>query len=407
MQVFKAALKTFFRHPIYMLIYVVWLSCMGIFMGMSVNDAPSDEYLERPSVAVVDRDGQELSKGLSSFVLANSKAVEVEDTERALQDAVMQARAHYIVIIPEGFSQRLVENAGDVDAMPQVQTVVSTSTASVTMMDALVDEYLNVARTYAVALPDVGQKTIVERTNKAMENSVDVSVVQVAEAPAVADSFMLYLQFASYTTLLSIAVCSAVVMSRFGRREIRRRVDSSPVSALSTSLQIAAACFVIMLMCWAFVSALGLAVFGGKLVGVDPVVIASALGSLFCYSLFALAFGFLIGQITQNEVVMNAATNILGLVVSFLGGVWISLDLVGEPITTIAKFTPVYYYNEALKAAFESAGGFSEAVVSNCGIVFLFALVVFAVGLAISRLKVGRISVWNGFSTKASSQSAA
>lgn len=408
MQVFKAALKTFFRHPIYLAIYIVWLSCMGIFMGMSVNDVPSEEYIERPNVAVINRDGGELSEGLAAFVAENSVPVQVEDTERALQDAVMQERAHYIVIIPEGFSADFAKAAASGTAMPEVQTVVSTQSASVTMMDNLVDEYLNVAKTYELALPDAGQAQVVERTDAAMAHSVDVSVVQVAEAAPVSNGFLLYLQFASYTILLSIAVCSAVVMSRFGREETRRRIGSSPIPQASVNLQIAAACFVIMLVCWAFVSALGLAVFGSKLTGVGADVIASGVVSLFCYSLFGLAFGFLVGQITNSELVMNAVSNILGLIVSFLGGVWVSLDLVGEPVATIAKFTPTYYYNEALHAAFDSmGGGFTADVLANLGIVCLFALAVFAVGMAISRLKVGRMVAWNVSSTKASLQSAA
>ncbi len=408
MQVFKAALKAFFRHPIYLLIYIVWLSCMGLFMGMSVSDVPSEEYIERPNVAVIDRDGGELSQGLASFVLDNSVPVEIEDTERALQDAVMQERAHYIVIIPEGFSDEFAKAAADGKAMPEIQTVVSTQSASVTMMDNLVDEYLNVARTYTLALPDDGQQQVVVRTDAAMKHSVDVSVVQIAEAPPVSHGYLLYLQFASYTILLSIAVCSAVVMSRFGSDEIRRRTGSSPIPQLSANLQIAAACFVIMLVCWAFVSVLGLAAFGSKLAGVDVACIASALVTLFCYSLFGLAFGFFIGQLTSNELVMNAATNIVGLIISFLGGVWVSLDLVGEPVATVAKFTPTYYYNEALHSAFDaSGGGFTPEVLANMGIICLFALAVFAIGLAISRVKVGRMGVWKGSSTKASLRPAA
>lgn len=407
MQVFKTALKTFFRHPIYLLIYVVWLSFMGVFMGMSVNDVPSEEYIERPNVAVIDRDGGELSQGLTSFILDNSVPVEVDDTERALQDAVMQERAHYIVIIPEGFSADFAKHADKGTAMPEVQTVVSTQSAAVTMMDNLVDEYLNVARTYTIALPDGAQDQVVSRTDAAMEHSVDVSVVQVSEAAPVSNGYLLYLQFASYTILLSIAVCSAVVMSRFNREEIRRRISSSPIPQLSTNLQIAAACFVTMLVCWAFVAGLGLAVFGDKLVGVDASVIAAALVSLFCYSLFGLAFGFLIGQLTSSELVMNAVSNIVGLVISFLGGVWVSLDLVGEPIATIAKFTPTYYYNEALHAIFDAAGGgFTTEVFANLGIVALFALAAFAIGLAISRLRIGRMGAWNVSSTKASLQPA-
>ena len=41
------------------------------------------------------------------------------------------------------------------------------------------------------------------------------------------------------------------------------------------------------------------------------------------------------------------------------------------------------------------------------GVICLFALAFFAVGLAISRLKVGRMGVWKGSSTKPSLQPAA
>ena len=124
--------------------------------------------------------------------------------------------------------------------------------------------------------------------------------------------------------------------------------------------------------------------------------------------MFGLAFGFLVGQVTSNELVMNAASNITGLIISFLGGVWVSLDLVGEPVATVAKFTPTYYYNEALHSAFDaSGGGFTPEVLANMGIICLFALAVFAIGLAISRVKVGRMGVWKGSSTKASLRPAA
>ncbi len=408
MQVFKAALKAFFRHPIYLLIYVVFLSCMGVFMGMSVNDAPSGEYLTRPRVAVVDRDGEELSQGLRAFVLGQGEAVEVEDTERALQDAVMQELASYIVIIPEGFSADFAHAAATGAKMPEVQVIVSTQSAEVTMMDSLVDEYLGVARTYTLALAAASQAQVAERTSAAMAHTASVSVVQATETAPLSNAFLVYLQFEGYTILLSIAACSAVVISRFGREEMRRRVAASPVPQLRVNLQIAAACLLIMLVCWAFVCGLGIVAFGGRILGVATSHIAAALAALLCYSLFSLAFGFLVGQMTSNELVMNAVPNIVGLVISFLGGVWVSLDLVGEPIVTIAKFTPVYYYNEAIRGALDPAcGGLTPGVLANMGVVCLFALVVFCVGLAISGIRVGRMGVWNGSSTKRLSHPAA
>lgn len=392
MRVFKSALKLFFRHPIYLLIYVVWLSFMGVFMGLAANDASTDDYVERPTVAVIDRDGSELSSGLEAFVREHSEWVELEDSMRALQDATMQQRVSYIAIIPEGFAdafERAAVSAGDpgtASDAPEIETVISSQSYAGTMMDNLVNEYLSLARTYVVADPDMSQGELVQRTGKAMTASSDASVVQVSEAPPVSARYLLYMQFASYTILLSIAVCTSIVMSRFNESEVHRRNAASPATPLSRSLQVAAACFVIMLVCWAFVAALGLAMFGRGMAGIGAAPITAAVCDLLAYSLFGLGLGFLMGQVTGNEVVMNAVPNVVGLVCSFLGGVWISLDLVGEPIATIAKLTPTYYYNEALKGSFDQvAGAFTTAYWVNLGMIALFAAALFAMAFALVR----------------------
>ncbi len=410
MQVFKTAIKSFFRHPIYLLVYVVWLSCMGLFMGMSVNELPADEYYERPSVAVINRDEGELAQALESFLLEDVDVVELADSERALQDAVMQQRAHYIAIIPEGFTDSFLSTvrAGDESALPSIQTVETSSAAAIVMMDNLANEYLNVARSYALAIPDAGVSEIVERTGKAMGHEADVRVVNIDNGSSFSGGMMLYLKFASYTLLLSIAVCSALILAQFGRDEVRKRNLSSPLSVLSTNLQLGAACLVMMLICWAFVAALGFAVYGGRMEGMSPGAVTGLLGALLCYALFGLAFGFLVGQMTHNELIMNAAANITGLVLSFLGGAWVPLDLVGEPIVTLAKFTPTYYYIEALNSSFEATGAALPAgALANMGVVLLFAMALFAIGLAIGRLRLARMGAWNGSSTRALSRPAA
>jgi len=148
--------------------------------------------------------------------------------------------------------------------------------------------------------------------------------------------------------------------------------------------QVTLACLVVTLIAWGWICSIGLIVFSSSLVGVSFSTIAFVMLDLFCYALVALALGFLIGQLTSNELVMNAAANILGLVWSFLGGVWISLDLVGEPIKTIAKITPTYYYREALEQAFAQD---ISAVCANMGMVLLFAIAFLAVGFAVARLR--------------------
>lgn len=390
MHTFKLGLASFFRHPIYLLIYVLFLSLMGVFIGMSSAPAEvSDDYVERPSVAVIDRDGGVLATGLAAFLGENSEPVEIADTERALQDAIMQGQAGYIAIIPAGFTEGFFEAARSGDEAPVVETVLGRQSVATYMMDELVDEYLRMARLYAVSAPDMGEAVVVDHVNDAMARSADVSVIRVADDAPMPNRFLIYLQFASYTISISIGVCVAVVMSKLNREEVRRRNAASPTRPLSRSLQMAAACLVLALLCWAFVSALGLVVFSSDLAGVEPGAIASALTALLCFAVFGLAFGFFLGQLTGNELVMNAVANIVGLVMAFLGGVWIPLSLVGEPVTTIARFIPTFYYVDAVSSALDPASttAASPGLPVDLGIILLFAFALFAVALAIAHMR--------------------
>lgn len=392
MQVFKGALRVFFRHPIYLVIYVLWLGSVGLFMGMSLT-APSQGNFseERPNVAVIDRDGSALSQGITDFLGQRSHLVAIADDERALQDATAQNQAAYIIIIPAGFEAGFMEAAETGADAPILDTVVSYESYAGTMMDNLVDEYLNTARLYIVSGSSFDQTEIAQHAADNLAQSADVSVWHGEEAASVSYAYSVYMDFSVYTAMLAIIICVAVVMSSFNRDEVKRRDFASATSSLSMNLQLGLACLVIALLVWTWVSALGLVAFGGGLAGVGVAAIAEGLASLLVFCLVALAFGFLLGQLTGSQLVMNAAGNILGLIMSFLGGTWISLDLVGEPVATIAKFTPTYYYGDALTQAYGTSAlaGSSAAFASDLGIMALYAVAVFAVGLAIGRQKRG------------------
>ena len=43
MQAFKAALRIVLNHPVYLLVYVGFLSCMGVFISASINSGVADD----------------------------------------------------------------------------------------------------------------------------------------------------------------------------------------------------------------------------------------------------------------------------------------------------------------------------------------------------------------------------
>ena len=70
MTTFRTYLRIFLSHRVYIAIYLVMLSLVGVFVGLSANSGATGEYQETTAnVAVIDRDGSELSSALARRVL--------------------------------------------------------------------------------------------------------------------------------------------------------------------------------------------------------------------------------------------------------------------------------------------------------------------------------------------------
>lgn len=392
MQLFKSALRIFFSHPVYILVYVFFLTFMGVFIGMSNYDVPEEEFTkERPHYAVIDRDKSTLSQGLIDYLNEHADLREVEDSRHALQDAIAQNYVSYVVIIPENFGSDFETSARDSQKTPSLETTVSYASISANMMDGLIDEYLQSIEYYLSTGTATSQSEAIKLTRSDMDQNATVSLVSFSDSSPVSQQWSLYMRFSGYTIMLSIIVCTGVVLGAFNRTEIRRRYLASPISSLSTNLQLTAACVLITLMVWAWASICGLLVFGQSLTGVNPEIIGLILLVFLCFCTVPLAIGFLLAQISSSELVVNAAGNITGLVFSFLGGLWIPLDFMGDAVVSVAHFAPTYYYADAVSRItnlYSFSSESLEPIFTDMGIMLLFTVAIFAVALAIGRLRV-------------------
>lgn len=392
MQVFKAALRVFTKHPIYIGIYIVYLSFMGLFIGISNIDTPKDDFdANRPDVAIIDRDGSELSAGIADFLSADATVIDIEDSRQALQDATAQDRASYIAIIPDGFEDDFADAVAQGTTPPVIETLVSYQSAAGTMMNDRVDEYLSTVNMLLTSGAATTEADAISKAADSMAKSSPVTLVQTGESAPISQQYLLYMKFSGYTSMLGIIVCTAVVMSAFSRTEIRKRDLSSPISTISMNAQIAGACLVVILITWLWVNGLALVVFGASLATVAPITVGLIMLGSLAFCAVSGAIGFLFGQLTTNEMIMNAAGNITGLALSFLGGLWVPLDFLGDSIVaTLARFTPTFYYGDSIDTI-ASLRDFSSAslapVFTDLGILVLFALAIFAIALAVGRLR--------------------
>lgn len=92
----------------------------------------------------------------------------------------------------------------------------------------------------------------------------------------------------------------------------------------------------------------------------------------------------------SKTATMGAFANVVSLGFSFLGGVFVPLELLGDTMKNIARFTPSYWYIQANNAII-GVEKFSDIdmgeFAKDCGVQLLFALAFFCVGLAVLRHK--------------------
>ena len=384
MSTFRTSLRIVAAHRVIILVYLLTRSMFGLLMGLSVTDA-ADVHA---TVAVVDRDGSEVSRGVTRYLGSVGEARPLKDSRQALQDATAQNRISYILIIPAGYGQSLQASARQGGKPPALETVVNYESTAGSLMDVRTTSYLQQVRTYLGTVTDDPARAV-DLADAAMEHTAAAELVS-QEATPLPRSLLVFAQFSLYPLTAFAVVSVSTLMTSLGRRAVRSRLSAAPVSGWERGRGLMGSCLVVGLMGWAWILCLGVAVFGrGYLVSAAPLlgVVAAALGA---YTLVPVSLGFLLGQLGLKENAANVIANIGGLAMSFLGGAWISTDLMPAALVTVARFTPTYWANRAMTGASEVTSVSADTVLpllTNCGVCALFAVAIFSVGLAVGRTR--------------------
>ena len=387
---FSCALRILWAHRIYLLIYLVVMSLMGVFVAsQSIPPSTDGSMPEAPAaVAVIDRDGSAVSRGLAAYLGREAELVEVADTQRALQDAVAQESVDCLLVVPAGYGDALVEAARTGVEAPALESSLSTSGAAGLLVQIQAQGWLQAVYGFVDTLGATPEEAV-ELADQTTEAGAEASVAPVSEGTRTLQqrlALRVYLAFSEYPIFAAATVCIAVLMRALNQRDVRERILVAPTHAFAHSLQVFGACMLVSLVCWLWIGGLGLVLFGGELPRTDPGQVGVALLALLAYALFAGGVGFLLGQLGIGEEAANAIANIGGMVLSFLGGAWVGLDMMPPAVLDVARFTPSYWTVTAIDGSIVELDSLGAAL-GAVGIVALFALAVVAAAVAVGRAK--------------------
>lgn len=393
MQVFKCALRVVRAHAIFPLVYIVGLSFMGLFMASSFDFGQQADTFEREQAdyAVVDRDGSPLSEGIVAALEGQGTRVEVADSQRAFQDAVAKGAVEYLLVVPEGYGEEFLSAVRAGEEPPEMDVVYSYYSMEGAFMDEGVASYLGAVRTLAVAFPEQSAQQVADGALEAVGERVEAAIVPTGSSMSEADRFVFYLQWGTYTLFAGITVCVGMLTAVMGRADVRRRDLASPLPFGSYNFQLALACLVVTVGAWAWSLVLGLLAFPDAVAEISATGLAWCAGSMLAFCAVPLGLGFLLGSLGASAIVSNAVGNIVGMVVSFLGGAWISLDLMTPEVLAAAHVLPGYWYSSAVAASARLSDGAALSAVTpvlqDIGVMLLFALALLCVALVAAKAR--------------------
>lgn len=378
MQVFKVYFKIIQKNLPQMLIYlIVFVALATMFASLSPSMAAENFSETKSSIAVVNEDtGAPFAENLCDYLSEHCVVKDVGSRRDQLMDSLFFREVVYILRIPKGFSQDFLSGSGN---MMLEKSIAPDSNASV-QVDYLITRYLSIASLYNKVLPELTPSELARhiKSDLALESSVNLSR---GDGGNKQDNLFNYYKYFAYSIMAIMILGITSNMMVFGQRDLKRRNYASCINNLSINLQLVLGNLVFAAVVWALMCAFTFVLYPNEM---NNRALVPLMVNSFAYTIVCVAISLLFGNLVKSKNAQSALANVLSLGLSFISGVFVPQELLGETVQRIASFTPTYWYVCAVR---EMANGFTEKAVYALLIQLGFAVAFLSISLAISRYK--------------------
>lgn len=405
MTIFRGYLLIIRRNIVSILMYVVIFIAVAAMVQASYSDSQmaAGFTAARMNVAVIDRDGTELSRALQTLMEREQTLVELEDSAQVLQESLYYQYVDYVLIVPEGAQAALAddihgnagysgvpdtpggENAGGGDTVRVVEGIIAPGTATSYFLEAQITMFLNQVHTYLASGADM--ETACARALSLGETKAEITLVDLNGNQGSRTDYNYYMRYMPYAFLGAVIMAISTVLMEFRRKEIRQRMEACAVSLSSQNFSAVAAFLLIGAAIWAGCILIQAVLYGGGIF-TGPNAGWYLLNAFVCM-VVAVALGYLTGMCVKGSGALNGMCNVLVLGLCFLGGVFVPQSMLGN-VKLVAQFLPTWWYiviNDILGDYSDISGSILVEIWKGLIIQAVFALACFGIALAIRKLR--------------------
>lgn len=364
---------------------------LAIFLGIAIPitklipGAAEPYYADSAEpIAVADSDNSIISKGLHDYLKKTQRVKNIETDTDSIQDALYFRDIEFLVSIPPGYGKSLLEGS-----VPVLNTTSVPNSYSGIYISMQIEQYLSFLRIYIAA--GLSPQEAVQKTEEVMNTKAEVSLVNDGKTLSQSYKFMFYYQYIPYMLLGILVQIIGLIFLSFNKEEVRRRTLCSSTTLRSRNIQLFFGCAVLGTAILLIVLVISFVLYGSELSqsGVFPWLLLNSLTFL----IVSISLGFLVGSIAKNDNQLSALATSIAMIFSFLGGIFISQELMGSQVQKISRFIPTYWYiaiNKILGYAQSTVNLETSSFIQNMGIQLAFAVAFFSLALAVSKRKSGR-----------------
>ena len=338
MQVFNTFIKIIkSKMPVAMIYIGVFL---GIAIPMAMSGTAADMFSQtRIKVCIFDEDNTAESRSLTDFIAQRQDIVSLENDRDAIIDALYYEHADYVLIINKGYAEGLA--SGDTENI--FGSYHMHYSYSAVFMGQFLNEYVSSVRAYLAGGEEIS--SAIKNTEKALsqETEVNIASFDIAGNEDYPVRFSYYFRYMPYVliSVLINALCPALLA--VSRKDIRFRTNCSCLKPTSYTLQIFAGSGIFVVAVWMIFVIAGIFMYGGLYQGMAWLAVLNS----FIFALVSASIAIFISSLSPNQNVISLLTQVIGLGMSFLCGIFVDMSLLGDGVLAAARFLPAYWYIKA------------------------------------------------------------
>lgn len=372
---FKISLRFFSSTIVYLIIYGVL--ALVIPNANKADGGALDFEAEKVDIAVIDRDNSELSNDLYNYLDENHNILDIGNDKEVWADELYAKNVTYILVLEDGFMKSFL--AGDYEAL--LTSYEDPASNSAFIVAGQVKTYLNTLKGYLSAEYELTEALEMTNSTILVEAKVEFATKKTVTQT---NSVSLFFTYLPYIVLCMLINSLGPMLVIWNRPKLKARTAISGESLTKRTCALICAAITYAVFVFAIILIFGMVCFKKDFFNeCTPYYILNSVTFL----IVSVAITFAVSQLCKKSEMLNMWSNILGISMSFLSGIFVQRSLLPDGVVNFSKCLPTYYYINVTEELKYFNGTFSQNAWQSMLIQLLFALAIFGVALVIIKVK--------------------